>query len=171
MSIQGDGLYSKQQNNNLAEKNRDVNEKTENENSDEFIIIIESNKKKNDKFLNKKRKFPEKKDDSSFSFLNNNLIKNEEDYLKSFIVSNSKINKKSNKITKFNIKFDENAITDDSTKKIEISYPKIRNFYGDWLDNKEKYDLSNYKCKNSFLRKHKHLWKIFHIFLIIHLNF
>lgn len=53
-------------------------------------------------------------------------------------MSNSKINKKSNKITKFNIKFDENAITDDSTKKIAISYPKIRNFYGDWLDNKEK---------------------------------
>lgn len=50
MSIQGDGLYSKQQNNNLAEKNRDVNEKTENENSDEFIIIIESNKKKNENF-------------------------------------------------------------------------------------------------------------------------
>ena len=148
MSIQGDGLYSKQQNNNLAEKNRDVNEKTDNENSDEFIIIIESNKKKNDKFLNKKRKFPEKKDDSSFSFLNNNLIKNEEDYLKSFIVSNSKINKKSNKITKFNIKFDENAVTDDSTKNIAISYPKIRNLYGDWLNNKEKYDLSNYKCKN-----------------------
>ena len=161
MSIQGDGLYSKQQNyksyNNLEEKNRDVNEKTDNENSDEFIIIIESNKKKNDKFLNKKRKFPEKKDGSSFSFLNNNLIKNEEDYLKSFIVSNSKINKKSNKITKFNIKFDENAVTDDSTKNIAISYPKIRNLYGDWLNNKEKYDLSNYKCKNSFLRKHKHL--------------
>ena len=54
MSIQGDGLYSKQQNyknyNNLEEKNRDVNEKTDNENSDEFIIIIESNKKKNENF-------------------------------------------------------------------------------------------------------------------------